>query len=142
LNDKKKLSEKDINDWKEFLKDNQKIFNKDINTIEQNNQYKFRFDFHGYSIEQANKKISEIIPQCYEKGISEILIITGKGKHSKTEGDVYVSKDYGKLSGAIPNYIKNNPDLMSKIISIKIADENMGGKGAIILKLKRLKNKF
>ena len=39
---------------------------------------RFKFDFHGYSIERANKKIYEIINNCYEKGISEILIITGK----------------------------------------------------------------
>ena len=46
---------------------------------------RFKFDFHGYSIKDANKKINEIINACYERNVSEILVVTGKGIHSETE---------------------------------------------------------
>ena len=33
----------------------------------------FKFDFHGFSIDEANQKIKEIIETCHNKGISQIL---------------------------------------------------------------------
>ncbi len=67
------------------------------------------------------------------------MFITGKGYHSKVDDNVYASKDYSTLKGTVPDFIKNNPDLMSKIIQIKEAEEKMGGKGALLIKLKKIK---
>ena len=33
----------------------------------------------GITIDDANKKIEDLILSCFEKGINELLIITGKG---------------------------------------------------------------
>ena len=68
--------------------------------------------------------------------ISEILIITGKGIHSTSENNVYVSEELSKLRNTIPDFIKNNTELSSKIMSINEADKFSGGAGAIIIKLK------
>jgi len=126
--------------WKKFLEDPSVNFvDKEESHKNSNDRYnKFRFDFHGYSIENANAKVKEIINQCYDRGVSEILIITGKGIHSDVDQNVYVSKDYSKLQFTIPDYIKNNSNLSSKIVKIKKADPKFGGEGALIIKLKKL----
>ena len=73
-----------------------------------------------------------------EKKYSEILLVTGKGIHSNTDQDVYVSNELSKLKYSIPDYIKSDNDLFSKISSISKADPQDGGDGAIIVKLKKL----
>ena len=44
---------------------------------------------------------------CVKKNYKEILLITGKGIHSNTDKDVYVSKDLSKLRYSVPEYIKS-----------------------------------
>ena len=130
----------DQKDWENFLNNPSSVFDKD--DIEKDNQKKFikyKFDFHGYSIEDANKKIEYLISKSLEKGVKELLIITGKGTHSDKKDDVYVSKEYNKLQNTLPEFIKNNLELSSKIEKIKQAPKELGGSGAFILKLK---NKF
>ena len=127
-------------DWEKYLSDPSDIFDKD--DLEKKNQKifnKFKFDFHGYSIVSANKKIEDLISKSFEKGVSELLIITGKGIHSNKEDDVYASKEFNKLQNTLPEFLKNNQDLNSKISSIRKASKELGGDGALVIKLK---NKF
>ena len=134
---KKNLTEQDKKDWKEFLDNSPQLPDKELFDGKRKNFVKnFKFDFHGYSIKDANKKVYEIIKTSYEKGISEILIITGKGIHSKSEDNVYISNELNKLRNTIPEFIKNNLELNSKISYIKEANKSSGGSGAIIIKLK------
>ena len=85
---KNKLSERDNKDWEDFWKNTEQIVDKYTDNLTKKNKSNFKFDFHGYSIDEANKKVYEIIIQCYERGILELLIITGKGKNSKVEQNV------------------------------------------------------
>ena len=143
MSKKDKLSEQDKKDWKDFLDNPSNFFKKE--NLEKKHSKKpkrFKFDLHGFSIENANKKVNEIINQCCQEGFSEILFITGKGLHSNIEDSVYVSKEYNQLKNTIPDFIKNSPDLNSKIIKITKANEKLGGGGALIVKLKKLQNKF
>ena len=136
---KKDLSKQDKKDWKDFLENISSLPNKDNSHNKETNKTKrFKFDFHGYSIEDANKKIYEIINACYERSVSEILIITGKGIHSKAEKNVYVSEEYSKLKNTIPEFIKNNLELKLKIDQIKEADQASGGSGALLIKLRKI----
>jgi len=136
---KKDLSKQDKEDWKDFLENLSGVPNKDdLNNEGTYSPKRFKFDFHGYSIERANKKIDEIIRGCYEKGISEILVITGKGIHSKSKKNVYVSQEFSKLRNTIPEFIKNNSELNSKVDQIKEADQNLGGSGAFLIKLRKI----
>ena len=139
MSDKKKVSDKDKNDWEDFLKNPTKIFDKEKNLIVKQHTARYKFDLHGYSLDNANRKVKEIIESCYTNGYSEILIITGKGYHSKVDKNVYVSKDHSTLRGTVPDFIKNDPDLTSKIVKIMEADDKQGGKGAYIIKLKKFK---
>ena len=135
----KNLEEKDtdLKDWEKFLEEPGNIHNKDNDEIiDSNSNKKFKFDFHGYTIEKANLTIEKIISKCYENGVNEILVITGKGIHSK-DNDVYNSTEYNKLKSTIPLFIKNEPSLSSKIKNIKTAPSDKGGEGALIIKLKK-----
>ena len=40
---------------------------------------KFKFDLHGFTLDEANKKVKEIIFFVSENKYKEILLITGKG---------------------------------------------------------------
>ena len=134
---KKKLSNKDIKDWENFLSNDEPLPNKDqTNIIMQNIKVK-SFDLHGYSLDQANIEIQDFIETSYNKGISKIKIITGKGLHSDNEKDPYISKDFGILKNSVPEFIKNNRNLMSMITDIKSADIENGGEGAFYITLKK-----
>ena len=132
------MKDKDKKDWKKFLENPSNIFDKEIATTSKKNSKKFNFDLHGYSIDDAHKKVYEIITFCYQNGYSEILIITGKGIHSKSSKNVYISEDFSTLKNTIPDFIKNNADLSSKISGLEQADKKSGGSGAFLIKLKRL----
>ena len=135
---KNKISEKDKKDWKDFIKNKDKVEDKD-NFLKQNNNYTnhMEIDLHGYSLEDANKKIFEFISECYEKKIISINIITGKGLRSKNTEDPYSSLDLGILKNSVPNFIKNNPELMNKIKSINFDEVMSKNKGSFKIHLKK-----
>ena len=136
---KKKVSQEDISTWEKYLENPTDIINKD--RIEKNDYPKnprFKYDLHGYTLASANIRVEEIILSCIKNNFKEILLITGKGIHSNTEENTYVSKDLSKLKYSVPEYIKTNLDLAKHILSITSADKKDGGEGAIIIKLKKL----
>ena len=139
-----KLSDKDKQDWKKFIESNKKLENKDIGY---SNKQKYfiekKIDLHGYTLEEANKKIFEYIENCYLNNIDKINIITGKGLRSKNLDDPYQSNDLSILKYSVPNFIKNNNELMDKILKIDFDSVNSPSKGnfdIILKKNKKLKN--
>ena len=134
-----KLSDKDKKDWKKFLDSSEKLQNKDVDQV--NNQIisERTIDLHGYTLEEANKKISEFIDNCYVNKIKKINVITGKGMRSKNLDDPYQSKDLSILKHSVPEYIKNSPELMSKIINIDFDSVNSPSKGNFDIFLKTIK---
>ena len=136
---KKNISQEDIDTWKNYIKNPTDITDKDqIQKASQSRPNRFKFDLHGFTLSQANEKVKEIILLCLEKNYKEILFITGKGIHSNTENDSYVSNELSKLRYSVPEYIKSDPDLLNSVISVSKADKVDGGDGAIIVKLKKL----
>ena len=93
---------------------------------------------HGYTLEEANKKVESIIEKSFKENISKIKIITGKGLHSQNEKNPYVSKDLSILKYSVPEFIRNNTGLMKKIIEIKDAEVEDGGSGAFYVILKKI----
>ena len=133
------ISEKDKKDWKDYIEDPKDLFNKDLDLKEKTrDNSRFKFDLHGYKLLEANQKVKEIILSCWKKKYSEILLVTGKGIHSNTDQNVYVSTKLSKLKYSVPDYIKSDNNLFSKISTISNADQKDGGDGAIIIKLKKL----
>ena len=136
---KKKLSDKDLKDWKKFIKSKDKINPKDESNQISINKSKFVIDLHGYSLDQAIKFVEKTINECFEKQFSIVNIITGKGMRSKSVQDPYKSYELSILKHAIPEFIKSNNELMKKIKSIDSTDEKNLGSFNVYLKSK---NKF
>ena len=135
---KKYLSKEDKKVWEDFIKNPSDIFDKDKSHLKKNKNQRFKFDLHGFTLDEANKKVKEIIINCFEKKYKEILLITGKGMHSSNEKDTYVSKDLGKLKFSVPDFIKTDEELSKLTLSISEADLKDGGEGAIIIRLRNL----
>ena len=139
----KKISDKDKKDWENFLSSNESLPNKELNLKEKKRKKINSFDLHGYSLEDANNKINDLIHTCYKNEVSKLIVVTGKGIHSENEKDPYISKDLGILKYSVPDYIRRNEQLMSMINKIEDAEIEDGGSGAFYIFLKKkLQNKF
>ena len=134
------ISDKDKKDWENFLLSDEKLPNKDLKFSKKKTLKIRHIDLHGFTLEQANKTIEKFINDCYQNGVSKIIIVTGKGLHSNVEKDPYVSKDLSILKYSVPEFIKNNSGLMKKIIEIKEAEIEDGGAGALSIRLKSYNN--
>ena len=134
-----KISDEDKKDWQDFLFKNEKLPNKDsIKT----NSLVFRsteIDLHGFTLDDANKEIEKFIHECFNNGFNKIRVVTGKGLHSNNEQDPYVSKDLSILRYSVPEFIKNNIELMKLINEFKEAPVEDGGEGAFYILLKKKK---
>ena len=133
----KKLSNKDIKDWKNFIEGNEKIQNKDISKDEIKFKKEATIDLHGFSLDQANSRVEKFIIDCFEKKILKLNIITGKGLRSKVDKNPYQSKNLGILKYSVPEFIENNKNLMNIIREIKDASIDDGGSGAFYIFLKK-----
>ena len=136
---KKDLAAEDKKIWEDFTKNPTDIYDKEKEAKISNSRTKrFTFDLHGFTLESANLKIREIILSCIRQKFKEILLITGKGLHSTTDNDIFVSKNLSKLKFSVPEFINNNYELNNCVFSISEASLKDGGTGAILIKLKSL----
>ena len=134
----KKISKKDKKDWKNFLDSGKTIENKDVTLIENKQNIHTRsIDLHGYTLENANEIISNFISECYLNNINKIKVITGKGSRSKNKEDPYLSIDLSILKYSVPDYIKNNFELMKKIKKLDLDSVNDINKGSFDIVLKK-----
>ena len=132
-----KISEKDKKTWEEFLSNDQKLPDKDNiqnKTIIKRTRL---LDLHGKTLDEANSIIENFIKKSYEDKVQKLIIVTGKGLHSDNEKDPYVSKDLGILKYSIPEFVRNNEDLMKIISNISEASVKYGGTGAFYIFLKK-----
>ena len=134
----KKISDKDKEDWKSFIESDDKLKNKDINIDKIKEWPKKRsIDLHGYTLENANIAISDFINKCYLEGTKNIQVITGRGSRSKNKEDPYLSKDLSILKYSVPNYIKNNSELMKKVKELDFDYVNDISQGTFNILLKK-----
>ena len=134
---KKKISLKDKKDWEKFIKSSDKVENKDLNYETIRNVNKKTIDLHGYTLNEANNKIKDFIDKSFLEGVNIINVITGKGSRSKNKEDPYQSADLGILKYSVPEYIRNNKELMKKVKSIdlkSIYDKTKGNFNIILKK--------
>ena len=138
MSKKKYLSQKDKKTWEDYIKDPSDIYDKDKNNQKIARKERYKFDLHGFTLDEANKKVKEILLFCTKNKYKELLLITGKGLHSSGDKDVYTSKEFGKLKFSVPEFIRTDLDIKNLIVSINLADVKDGGEGAILIKLKNL----
>ena len=136
---KKKPNQEDRKIWEDYIQNPSDIYDKEKVTSD-NIQRKeiYKFDLHGFTLDEANHKVREIIEHCVKDKYKKLLLITGKGIHSTSDENAYIAKDLGKLKHSVPEFIRNNSELNKYIISINDAQKKDGGEGAIIIKLKNL----
>lgn len=134
-----KISKKDKKDWEDFLSSDDILQNKDDDKIKKSKLRIKSIDLHGYSLDEANKIVKNFIIESYNKQISKLIVVTGKGLHSNNQSNPYVSKDLSILKYSVPEYIKNNDELMKVIIEIKEASIEDGGTGSFYVYLKKNK---
>ena len=136
---KRKISDKDKKDWKNFISNKEKLSNKDLylNNNKIDKEIIKTIDLHGFSLENANNVIEEFIIQCFKKNVNKIIVITGKGLRSTSIRNPYVSKDLSTLKYSVPDFIKLKPNLMKIIKKIEEAKIVDGGGGAFYIYLKK-----
>ena len=132
-----KLSDKDKKDWKNFINSSEKLQSKDLEQPNDRAILERSIDLHGATLEQANEIVESFINNSFKDGVRKLIVVTGKGLHSKNEADPFVSKDLSILKYSVPEFIKNNELLMKKIIEIKEASAKDGGSGAFYIFLKK-----
>lgn len=133
---KKKTTDKEA--WEKFINSNEKILDKDQSPFKKKIFYiEKNIDLHGYTLDEANIEVEKFILDCFEKKVSKINIITGKGTRSKNKHDPYKSKNLSILKYSVPNYINSNNTLMSKILKIDFEEVNNPSKGSFSIILKK-----
>ena len=136
---KKDLSKEDKETWDNFTRQPSDIYDKDLQITDDNlRRNRLRYDLHGFTLEDANRKVKDLILSGIRNKFKEILLITGKGLHSNTEEDTYVSKNLSKLRFSVPEFINSCDELSKFVVSISEASLKDGGSGAILIKLKNL----
>ena len=135
----KKITEKDKKDWQEFLDRKDSLEIKDEKIFKENfNIFERSIDLHGCTLDEANEVITRFIKNSSKDKITKIKIITGKGLRSKNFDNPYISSNLGILKYSVPNYIKNNLNLMKLIKEIdfrQVEDLNSGSFSIILKKL-------
>ncbi len=137
---KEDISDKDRKDWEEFVSNNEKLTDKDIDSKKKNIISTKVIDLHGFTLDKANKSIEKFIKNSFLEKVNKIIVITGKGLHSQNEKDPYVSKKLSILKYSVPEFINKNIDLMKIIHEIKEASIEDGGEGAFYIYLKKNKS--
>ncbi len=132
----------DQKEWVDFTENLKNIYDKDLDETKENidkNKVQ-KLDLHGLTLDQANQTTKNFIIKCFEKGYKNLLVITGKGIRSKVHNNPYLSEKMNVLKHSIPEFLKNDEELLSKISDIKTAELKDGGDGAynIFLKQKKL----
>ena len=134
-----KLSDKDKKDWINFINSSEKLQSKDLEQSNDRAILEKSIDLHGFTLEEANKEISKFIENCFLNKVKKINVITGKGMRSKNINDPYQSSELSILKYSVPEYIKNNSELMKKIIKIDLESVDSPSKGNFDIILKSIK---
>ena len=129
---------KDKKDWIDFTKQIDNISVKEADLLQEKIQINKvpKLDLHGSSLTVSNKIVKEFIIKSLDRGYKKLLLVTGKGLKSKSYNNPYVSEKLNVLKYSVPEFIKNDEDLKSKISRILKADIKDGGEGAIYIFLK------
>ena len=85
-------------------------------------------DFHGYRLNDAKIALKNFVIMSYKFNHKNILVITGKGQNNS-----------GALKKELPNWLCQK-EVSKYIISFMHAPKNLGGEGAVLIRVKN-KNK-
>ena len=135
-------SSKDKRDWAAFTKQIGDISPKESDLRVQSTEINKvrKLDLHGSSLIEANKIVEKFIIESFNSGNKKLLIVTGKGLRSKSYYNPHVSDKLSVLRYSVPEFVRTNENLNSKIKRISKAEIKDGGDGAIYIFLKNNTN--
>ena len=135
-------SSKDKKDWLDFTKQIGNISSKENDLSQVNIEIKkvLKLDLHGSSLAESNEMVKKFINECFNRGYKKLLIVTGKGLRSKSYYNPHVSDKLSVLRYSVPEFIRTDENLNSKIKRISKAEIKDGGDGAIYIFLKNNTN--
>ena len=123
---------KDKKDWDAFTKQIGDIRPKESDLWAQSTEINKvrKLDLHGSSLIEANKIVEKFIIESFDSGYQKLLIVTGKGLRSKSYYNPHVSDKLSVLRYSVPEFIRTDENLNSKIKRILKAEikEDMEGK--------------
>ena len=121
-----------------FLNSTAPISNKDFIDPKKKRFEKIKkIDLHGFTLDEANEAIENFINKSFNESVTKIVVITGKGLHSKNIENPYISQDSSILKYSVPEFIKSNKSLMNMIIELSDATIEDGGSGAFYIYIKK-----
>lgn len=114
----------------EIILKNHKSFNEFKSFKKKKLNPNISLDLHGYTLYSAKLALQKFISNCYEKNIRNILIITGKGQNNN-----------GALKEEVPKWLTDK--FFNKyIVSFSLAPRQLGGEGALLVRIKNKYKKF
>jgi len=87
-------------------------------------------DFHGYRLNDAKIALKNFVIMSYKFNHKNILVITGKGQNNS-----------GALKKELPNWLCQK-EVSKYIISFMHAPKNLGGEGAVLIRVKNKNKSF
>ena len=89
-----------------------------------------RLDLHGMTQARAHRTLIAFLQRAHGDGATFVLVITGKGRASASEGE------RGVLRRQVPLWL-GLPDLRSLVVGFEEAHIGHGGEGALYVRLRR-----
>jgi DNA-nicking Smr family endonuclease len=93
-------------------------------------------DLHGFTYDQAFKKVNQMVYSSFNDGIRLILVITGKGRKLDPYKSFFEDRPTGLLKESLPLWLEN-PGIKCLILSVMTAHGSHGGSGAFYIYLKK-----
>jgi len=96
-----------------------------------------RLDLHGFTREQARKRLGQFLTRCQGCGYLWVLVITGKGRRHPESEKSYNTSPRAILRDLVPQWLEE-ADFRPIVSAYTIAKPQDGGSGALYIRLKRL----
>jgi DNA-nicking Smr family endonuclease len=96
-----------------------------------------RLDLHGYTREQARKRLGQFLTRCQGCGYLWVLVITGKGRRNLGDDGHHDAPPRAILRDLVPQWLEE-ADFRSIVSAYAAAKPQDGGAGALYIRLKRL----
>jgi DNA-nicking Smr family endonuclease len=97
-----------------------------------------KLDLHGLCQRDAHEQLRRFLKTAQSKGLRHVLVITGKGADPEARTSFYAEDERGVLRQAVPRWLAE-PDFASLVVSYSSAPRQLGGDGALYVRVRKLR---
>jgi DNA-nicking Smr family endonuclease len=98
-----------------------------------------KLDLHGMRQRDAHAQLRRFLKTAQARGLKHVLIITGKGADPETSRSFYEEEERGVLRNAVPRWLAE-PDFAPLVVSFSSAPRQLGGEGALYVRVRKLRD--